>query len=255
MIIHSFPWGNHTLELGQIIKHGGEIFDFEYPFYDEAHRKEFERKFLLHFRYHEIGQESLQRFKYMLQDTLTLNYPKYLHYYKVKLKADEIPWWDNKNTTIDETKKVDSRYSSDSNSDSKTNSSTLGHSNSSSTDTNTSNDSSTNTNKFLDTPQGRIENLEEYLTTANKNTENSSSSSTDKSTNSSDSNSATYDNTSSKSNSNNNGVKDTIYHREEHGNVGVTTAGGIVGDWLKKAYINVDQMIMDDCEELFMQVY
>lgn len=255
MINYSFPWGNHTLELGQIVKHGGEIFDFYYPFYDDSHRQEFERKFLLHFRYHEIGQESLQRFKYMLQDTLTINYPKYLHYYKVKMKADEIPWWDNKNTTIDETKNVTSKYKSDSSSDSQNQTSSKGNSTSTSTDTSTSNDNTNNTSKLLDTPQGRITNLDDYLTSATKTTESTTNNSTDKSNSSSDSSNISTDVTNTKNNSNNNGNKDTVYHKEEHGNVGVTTAGGIVNDWLTKAQINVDLMIMYDCEELFMQVY
>ena len=45
------------------------------------------------------------------------------------------------------------------------------------------------------------------------------------------------------------------FTRTEEGNIGVTSAGQLVEDWLKKGYINLDKMIIRDCEELFLQVY
>ena len=231
--------GNHSLELGMIVRKGYKIFDFEYPFYSEAHRHEFEDKFLLHFRYHEIGQESLQRFKYMLQDTLTMNHDKYLHYFKTKEVADTLPWWDNKNNVIDSERNL-GRHSDSSSSDSS-------HDESQSSSFSQDDDISDSTNRFLDTPQGKIENLDEYLTTANKDH------SEDISTSNSDT-TVSNDSSSQSSNSMNSSTKET-YHRTEHGNVGSTTAGTIVSDWLNKAFIDVDHMIMNDCEELFMQVY
>ena len=232
--------GNYTLELGQMVRRGYELFDFDYPFYDPQHRDEFQEKFLLHFRYHEIGQESLQRFKYMLQDTLTMNHEKYLHYYKVKLKADTLPWWDNKNNAI----RSERELARTTNSNSTDNSHDEGHTSSFSQD----DDISDSTNKYLDTPQGKITNLDDgYMTTGTKDHSEDVSTSNSDTTSSSDS--------SSNSTNNTNGNTKEVYTRTEAGNVGSTTAGTIVSDWLSKAYINVDQMIMNDCEELFMQVY
>ena len=234
------PMGNYTLEIGQIIKHGGVIFDFDYPFYDESHRKEFERKFLLHFRYNEIGQETLQRFKYMLQDTLTMNHEKYLHFYKTKMKSQELQWWNNKDYHTEysrELNKVDNSNnisnSSSSNSDSYENE---GHNNTSST------------SRFLDTPQGNVDNVDDgYATNVTKDNSNDNVTSLGVS-------SGTATNNSTSTNNRNGRDTETII-TNEYGNIGTTSSGDLVKSWLEDAYINVDLLIMNDCEELFMQVY
>ena len=176
----------------------------------------------------------------MLQDVLTTNYPKYKHYYDVKVKSDTLPWWDNKNYFVDETREIDS--TKDSTSINKT--STDGESGTRSQ----SEDISDSTNKFLDTPEGRVDNLDDgYMTNVTQDHGEDVSTSESNTTTSSDS-------TSDGKNSSK-GKDLHKYHREEHGNVGVVTQGSIVNSWLKYAMINVDKIIFDDCESLFMQVY
>lgn len=67
----------YTTELRTIIDSGINIFDFDYPFFDETKRAEFEQGFIDHFYFNEIGAETVGRF---------------LHYLKVKFR-EEIPYF------------------------------------------------------------------------------------------------------------------------------------------------------------------
>ena len=237
----NFPMGNYTMELGQIIKKGGKIFDFDYPFYDPEHKKEFEEKFLLHFRYHEIGQETLQRFKYMLQDVLTTEAPKYDHYYKTWLVAKNLQWQYNKDYVEETCRELNTIDNSNSNS----NSTSIGESGA----YNTTTDITDSTSKFSDTPQGKIENLEDgYLTNAtiDRNEDVITSD-----TNTSDSNKSSSNNSSSRTGKD----TETIVNKQ-YGNIGVTSSGDLVESWNKTAvWFNIDKIIFDDCESLFMGIY
>lgn len=239
-MMYNCDMGNYTLEIGQIEKHGGKIFDFYYPFYDESHRAEFERKFLLHFRYNEIGQETLQRFKYMLQDVLTTNAPKYQHYYNTWLVAKDLKWQYNKDYIEENQRVLDSIDNTTSNSQSETESLSSAH--------NQTDDITDNTSKFSDTPQGKLENLDGYLTNATVDrTEDVLTSDT----NSSDSSSSQSNNSSSRTGKD---VETTT--NKQYGNIGVTSSAYLVEGWNKMAiWFNIDKIIFDDCEELFMGIY
>lgn len=239
-MFYSYPWGNYTLELGQIVKHHGEIFDFDYPFYDDTQKVNFERDFLLHFRYHEIGQETLQRFKYMLQDVLTTNYPKYKHYYEIDKKCKELEWWNNKTYKTVEERELNFKG------DHKTNNKTDNRNNTISNSNGTTNSNSLS--KYLETPEGNVSNLDDgYLSNATKDNSSDVSSST-----TSSNTSFTNDNTGLSTRDNT--EKERI-SRDERGNIGVTPQGDIVKSWRNDGYINVNKIIFDDCEELFMQIY
>ena len=72
----------YTVELRKIIESGINIFDFPYNFYDESKRKEFEQKFIRHFYFREIGCETVERFKWYLQDKMNLVFPYYNELFK-----------------------------------------------------------------------------------------------------------------------------------------------------------------------------
>lgn len=234
-------WGDFSLELGYITQGNPQrVFDFEYPFYDPDHKSDFEAKFLLHFKYHEIGQETIGRFKDMLKDTLIINYPKYLHYYKVYMKAQDMPWWYNKD--YETTEERDLNFKGDRQSDNKSNSTSDTY------NENTTSSNEKDLNKYLETPQGRVQSLDDcYLTNVTQDESNSidqTSGTTSSKAGTSSNDKTLTDNTEKE-----------ITKRKEQGNIGTTTAGQIVKSWLRDAYINVDKMILDDCDELFMQVY
>lgn len=75
-----------TITLGEIIENNVDIFDFDYPFYNEERRKQFEQHFIEHFYYDEIGQETVARFKQRLKIKLNLIMP----YWNKIFLADEL---------------------------------------------------------------------------------------------------------------------------------------------------------------------
>ena len=64
-----------TLTLGEIIENNVNIFDFDYPFYSEEYRPTFERHFIEHFYFDEIGQETISKFKQRLKIKFNLIMP------------------------------------------------------------------------------------------------------------------------------------------------------------------------------------
>jgi len=58
--------GKYTTELRYVVENT-EIFDFPYAFFREEEKPEFEKKFIRHFYFREIGCETVGRFKHYLQ--------------------------------------------------------------------------------------------------------------------------------------------------------------------------------------------
>ena len=65
----------YTLELKTLIDNGVNIFDFEYPIWNESYREVFEQNFINHFYFREIGAETVARFKHYLKTELNLIMP------------------------------------------------------------------------------------------------------------------------------------------------------------------------------------
>ena len=68
---------NYTMELSEILQNNVEIFDFEYPIFNENYRKTFEENFKNYFYFREIGVETIARFKHNLKTQLNLLMPLY----------------------------------------------------------------------------------------------------------------------------------------------------------------------------------
>lgn len=75
----------YTVELRTIIESGINIFDFPYEFYDEMKRRDFEQNFIRHFFFREIGQETVDRFKWYLEDKMHTVFPFYNELMKTAL--------------------------------------------------------------------------------------------------------------------------------------------------------------------------
>lgn len=71
----------YTIELKDIVE-THNIFDFAYPFYDERKRADFERSFIRHFYFREIGCETIDRFKHYLNDKMNVVFPYYNELFK-----------------------------------------------------------------------------------------------------------------------------------------------------------------------------
>lgn len=91
----------YTIELREIVENGRNIFPFSYEFYDEKMRSKFERDFIRHFYFREIGCETIDRFILNLQDKMNTVFPVY----NAMLKAGQIKYKVLDNYYLSETTK------------------------------------------------------------------------------------------------------------------------------------------------------
>lgn len=77
-----------TVELRTVVESGINIFAFPYDFYDESKRREFERNFIRHFYFREIGCETVERFIWYLEDKMRTVFP----YYNTLFEAAQIDY-------------------------------------------------------------------------------------------------------------------------------------------------------------------
>lgn len=210
---------NYTLELRQISESRNvKVFDFDYSFYSEEHRKEFEEKFINYYFFHEIGVETIQRFKHNLKTKLNEIMPYYSQLYESEMKAKDINFLLNKDLKETFIREVDNTNNMTGDSLNKTN----GTDN---TDYKESNVSNGNANLSYDS-----------LTSINQNNNN-------------------FNNT----NSSNSNVVNKGNEREEttllsQGNIGITSSAELLKKW-RDVMINIDQMILKECRDLFMTIY
>ena len=207
----------YTITLGEIIENNVNIFDFDYPFYNEERRKQFEQHFIDHFYFDEIGQETVARFKHRLKIKLNLIMP----YWNKIFLADELEQriLDNYDVTETYTKEI--------------NDNTIQTSNGNVSAEN----ESINKNLESDTPVTKIDFEEvDYFSNITKDIGNGKSNTTS---------------------TNTNNVQNTnIEHweRRMQGNIGVQTdADAIIKYWQSLRQIEIE--IFNQCDDLFMGVY
>lgn len=205
----------YTLEINQIVNDlDFKLFDFDYNLYDNELKSAFEKKFIDHFYFYEIGLTPIARFKKALQNKLNDIYPYFKQLYETELRCKDIDFMLNKDLKEQYTREL------------------TGNSSVNQSSTSTSNDTSLNINN--DTPQNKIDDLDQFMTSASKNTDNSTM-------NSSGTNSAE-----------NNSIE--TYSLVSQGNIGVTSSAELLDKW-RSVLINIDQMIFDECNDLFMLIY
>lgn len=219
----------YTIDLYNLLRDKNfDVFNFQYDFYTDnlSIRKNFEKKFLEHYMFHEIGSETVERWKLQLRNRLNYIMPIYSQLYVTVKRAEEIDFMLNKDYNETITRELLSNN-------------TL--------DANTINDIISNTiSKNSDTiKESRLDNGNAYLD------ENSL---TGISQNDTDTN--MKDNTNNKINqksNNNTATRETITNSGK-GNIGITSAGDLLKDW-RDCIIDIDRQIIDECFDLFMLVY
>ena len=258
-----------------------KLFDFDFPIFDENYRKQLEHKIVRHFYLREIGFETVGIFKFYLENKLNEIMPYYnkiynayllnidpLSNYRSKKLGNNNQLSDNKTNTVDNS---DSKKTSTN----KTNSNDLRTDNLSQNETHTStdtygnNDRSFVTNLHSDTPQGSLVNVENesYLSTAEKNntihwqdtvtktnhSDNINNTGTVKNTNATTSSNEISDKTTNTSK-----LTSNISTTNEYVEL-VTGYSGISAIALIKEYTtnldNVDMLVIEELEELFMQIF
>ena len=205
-----------TLELRELIENGVDLWDFEYPsFYKGDEKKAFEQKVIDHYYFRQIGQETVGRFLHVFRSKVREIMPHYIDLYHVDKLFKSI---EDPFQAYDLTEE----FTQESEGSSQGNGST--------TQAGTSN----YTHKFSNTPQGSISNLDKYMSEASQDeTDNDST--------------ATSENEASST-----GKVTHKLHR--YGNIGVQPLGDEI-EKLRKAYINIDMMIIDELADCFLKIY
>ena len=199
-----------------------KLFDFKYDFYEESKKEQFEQKFIDYFYMREIEHATAEEFKHELRTKLNLIAPYYKQLYETELKSKNIEFLLNKDLKETFIREVESDTESLSNFNNESNGKakveTL---------------STTN-----DTPQNRIDDLDKYISSASKDKNTSDTSSSD--------------NGSSISQNSNSAKEETTLISK--GNIGTTSSAQLLRDW-RDVIINIDMMILEECEELFFKLF
>lgn len=92
----------YTIDIYTLLKDKNfQIFNFDYDFYtdDFEIKKKFEQKFIDRYLFHEIGFETVARFKHYLKTTLNEIAPYYKQLYESEMRSKDIDFLLNKDYT------------------------------------------------------------------------------------------------------------------------------------------------------------
>lgn len=195
-----------------------KIFDFNYPIFDETHRKVLETKIIRHFYTREIGFETVSLWKFYLANELNEYMPYYNELYRTAgLILD--PFNDVDYTTSRVTKETGNSSSN-----------AKGNSNG----TNKSDD----WNTFSDTPQGGLQDVraERYLTNATHNTSDGTNTS------------------ASESNTNAEYTDNGIVDERVKGKRNSVSYSRLLKEY-RETILNIDLQIINQLNDLFMNIY
>ena len=201
----------YTIDLYTLLQDDNfKLFDFDYEFYSDEAKEDFEQKFINRYMFDEIGFETVMRFKHFLKEKLNRIAPYYKQLYQTELRCleDDIDFMLNKDLRETETIKG----TNTSNSKTKANSSTL--------------------------------NKESYLDNGNASLDLSKGNMTGISS------SEGKGNTDSSQTGENEQVRTYL----SQGNIGITSSAELLEKW-RSVLINIDEMIIEECRDLFMLIY
>lgn len=230
----------YTIELRYLIEGNYDLGLKDYPIFDEPYREQLNNKIIQHYYFREIGFETEALFKNRLNQKMNEIMPYYNQMYESsKLKIDPL-------STID-LEEVFSR---------KSKTTGEGTSSTSGTGNNTNNFNSTDTtdygkiSKFSDIAQAQTTPNEilndKYLTSATVDDGQ------DKNTNTGTNTSQTESTTSGTSTDERNLDEDTTLTRK--GNNGTASESELLNMY-RETFLNIDMMIIDDLDELFLGIW
>ena len=236
---------NFTMELNELLNDERiGVFTFDYAFYSSnpSDKQTFERTFTDTYYFYEIGFETPERFKKHLQARLDLIMP----YYK-QLAMTE---WEKVRTTE---QMMTSKNLTETTTHEQTLSGTQSSNISVTGESTGNNQSSSTQNTTVDNKQSQLSDgvsqaslTNGYLTGVDKS--ESSGTGTDTLTST-----QTQTNEQSGTSSNEQTISDTTTFTSK-GDVGIQTPAYAITEW-RKVIININQMIIEECKDLFMQIY
>ena len=230
-----------TTPISEVITEAAPLFfNFNFPFYDETKRAEFEQNFLRHFYMREIGLETIDYFMLRLEDKLNTIMP----YYN-KLLAANAKEYDPFYTEIIDESITRDRTGKTNGTDT---TATSGSSSTKGTSANTTAITADDSNQQSDLPQGSLDNFNDnsYLSSAGKgHTEsNSNVNSTDETTG-----------------TNTGSINTTRAETSEGNETEKRTANNVRGNQseMLRMYYEAQRNILDniynDCEDLYMGLW
>lgn len=226
----------YTIELHTLLQDEKfKVFDFDYSFYNNDLKEGFEKQFINHYLFHEIGFETVTKFKHYLKSRLNDIMPYYIQLYDTEVKAKDINFLLNKDLKETFTREITGNDTS-----ATTLSSESENHNSSST---TASSTSSSKESYLDNGNADI-NLTDSLTGVNGNNSTGETSSSNNTT----------DTTSSTSNTSNANNMSETTELLSQGNIGITSSAELLEKW-RNTIININMLIIDECYDLFINVY
>lgn len=251
---------------GIIEKAAPQIFDFDFPIWNEDYRKTLEEKILLHFYMREIGQETVGEWKLRLMQTLQDIMPEMNELYKsVEFKYDPLTDIDYTTDTKGENKSTSGRKSTITDEGSRAEHEYA-------TDSANSTESSESSGKqlFNDTPMGQVDSTKDadgksnndpwagavwkgkYATSATMNKNDSTSNSESKNTHNADNN-ATINNTRTGDETQNDTANRSMISRV-FGKSSFRSYGRLIQEF-RENIMNVDKLVFEKLECCFMLLY
>ena len=190
----------------------------EYDFYVDSDviKNNFEKKFIDEYYFNEIGMETVGRFQHRLKTRLNKIMPYYKQLYLTELESKNINFLLNKDLVESFERTIEGNTKSTN--DISVNDENINHNIESNID---------NGNASIDLEQGSLTNVSKS-TLSNEN------------------------NTSSSLNADSNTKETTKFISQ--GNIGITSSAELLEKW-RKILINIDEMIINECSDLFMLVY
>lgn len=94
----------YTTQLRTLVESGYQIFDFDYPIFDEAYRPILEQKIIDFYYFREIGLETPGQFKQFLKVKLNLKMPYYNKHYLANQVFETYDPYKNKDVTQTDTR-------------------------------------------------------------------------------------------------------------------------------------------------------
>lgn len=245
------------------------LFNFQYPFYcdDEQAKKDFEEKFIDYYFECEIGSETFHRWERRLKSLLTTRMPYYRQLYESELRTKDIDFMLNKDLRETFIKEVSGNESE--NVHGIINENGLNEVIGTSQTTSSQQSQSSGSQEGNVTDEQKESNIDNGLSQVDINNSLTSSSKGNSTTTASDErqssltsesegrNEATSSQTQQRQNEE---VKDSSHQVSEKteliskGNIGVTSSAELLQKW-RDVLINIDEMIIKECECLFLSVY
>ena len=229
---------NFTMEVREMMNQPliNGVFTFDYEFYSDnvQDKEKFEKLFISHFYFREIGFETPERFKIKLQAKLNLIMPYYrqlalTEWEKVR-SIEQMMTSKNLTETTEHTQTIQGNSETQSNQSSSSNA--------------TQNATSSNESKTSNLADGVSQSslTDGYLTSSGK-TEQTDTGQTEATGNA---------NQNITGNNEQQLTEKTTFTSK--GDIGIQTPAYAITEW-RKVIINLNQMIIDECEDLFMKIY